>query len=146
MRITEDFALAVDSAVRRLRDDFCLAVSIEVIHEELRVVRTGANVRTHVYAPEARAIQPICIENHIAGVTGERVVFRVRRIPLEHDLILTVPVEIADARVVSRVGVGNAIWRRATIRTLQWNGPVRFAPGLHGRALSLFLAFQHRTH
>jgi hypothetical protein len=96
---------AVLGAVGGLHGDLGLAVAVVVEHLELGVVRAGPDVAAEVDAPQPGAVQLVRVDVDVAGVAGLRVVLGVGRIPLEHDLVLAVAVQVADARVVGAVGV-----------------------------------------
>src|SRR5664279_5634788 len=81
-----------------------LAVAVEITHGQLRVVRTGANVRAQIDAPQVLARQRIAVEEYVRGDAGLRVVLRVGRIPLEHEVVDTVAVEVAGGGIVGAVG------------------------------------------
>ena len=127
-RVADHRAGAIDRSVGGLAGDLRPAVAVEIVDDELRVVRAGADVAPEVDAPQPRAGQRVGVEIDVAGVAALRVVFRVRRIPLDDELVLAVAIEIAGARVVRAVGVGLAGRRRAAGRNLKRHAQVR----LHG--------------
>ena len=105
-RVADDLSLPIDGAVSRLARHFRAPVAVEVVDDELRVVGAGPDVPAEIDPPEPCPVQLVGVEDHVAGHAAGRGVARVRRIPLEHDLVLAVAIEIAGARVVRVVGVG----------------------------------------
>src|SRR5262249_44743604 len=105
VRVSDHIAYAINGSVCGPAGDFGLPVSIEIVNLKLRVVRAGANVATEVDAPQPRPIELVSVQVDIAGVAGLRIVFRVRGVPFEDDLVFAVAVEVADATVVRGVGV-----------------------------------------
>ena len=101
--IADDLAGAVLGAVSGLAGHLALAVEVEVPHEELRIVRTCADVHAEVDAPEAGAVQAVAVDEDIAGLALLGIVLGVIGIPLEEELVLAVPVHIAHGHVVRGV-------------------------------------------
>src|SRR5262249_21971064 len=150
VRVSDHIAHAVNGSVRGPAGHLCLAISIEIVNLKLRVVRAGANVTTEVNAPQPRPVKLVSVEVDIARVAGLRIVFRVRGVPFEDDLVFTVAVEIADATVVRAVGISLARRRHARRRNLQGNAQVLpdWSVGSQGerRARRLLEAEDDRTH
>ena len=59
-----------------LERHFGLAVTVEVVHHELGVVRSGANVRPQVNTPEALASQRVSVNQDVVSVAGYGIVTR----------------------------------------------------------------------
>ena len=62
-RIADDLPDAIDGAVGGLARDFGAAVAVEVVDDELRVVRALADVLPEVDAPEEGAVEPVGLED-----------------------------------------------------------------------------------
>src|SRR5262249_2501800 len=116
--ISDYSAHAVNSPVGRLAGDLGLAVTVEIVNLKLRVVRACANVAPEGDAPRRRPIEFVSVELDMARVAGLRIVFRIRGVPFDDDLVLAVAVEIADAAVVRAVSVILARRRHARRRNL----------------------------
>ena len=123
-RVADHRAHAVDRSVRGLARDLGFPVAVEVVDHELRVVRAGADVAAEVDAPQPRAVELVGVEVDVACVAGLRVVFRVRGVPFDDDLVFAVAIEIADAEFVGAVGVVLADGRDARRRDLQRHAQV----------------------
>src|SRR5262249_59056298 len=118
VRVSDHRAHAVNGSVRGPAGHLGLPISIEIVNLKLRVVSACANVATEVDAPQPRPVELVSVEVDIARVAGLRIVFRVRGVPFEDDLVLAVAVEIADATVVRAVSVILARRRHARRRNL----------------------------
>ena len=81
-RQSDKLSLTVGRAGSRLAYHLCLAVAIEVIHEELCVVGTGTYVPSEIDAPQTLASQLIAIQDDITRISVVRVVVGIRRVPL----------------------------------------------------------------
>ncbi len=101
--VADDAAGAVDGGVRGLHGDLGAAVAVVVVHLELRVVRPGADVAAEVDPPQPLPVQPVRVHVDHTGDAGLGVVLGVGGVPLQHDLVLAVTVQVADGGVVGRV-------------------------------------------
>ena len=118
VRVADDLTGARPRRVGRLHGDLGPTVAVVVVHLELGVVGAGPDVAAEVDAPQPRAVEPVRVDEDVAGVAGLRVVLGVGRVPLQDDLELPVAVEVAHAGVVGRVRVGDAVRRGAAARHL----------------------------
>ena len=66
----------------------------------------GTDVDAQVEPPEQGAVKCVGVKKGVAGVTALGNVLGIRRIPFDDELISPVAVDVADAHVVGRVGVG----------------------------------------
>ena len=127
-RVADHIASTIDRSIGGPAGDLRPAVAVQIVDDELRVMCAGADVRSEVDAPQACPGQRVGVEIDRAGVAALRVVFRVRRIPFDDELVLAVAIQVAGARVVRAVGVGFAGRRRTAGRNLERHAQVR----LHG--------------
>ncbi|MNC26291.1 hypothetical protein D3C75_744160 [compost metagenome] len=82
LRAVADYgAFAVFRAVRRFDDDFGFTVAVQIIHHQLGIMRSRADVDTQIDSPEPRAVKFNGVDIDIAGIAGLRIVFRVARAP-----------------------------------------------------------------
>ena len=109
--IADDCTLAVHRAVRRLAGHLRLAIAVEVRHKELGVVCAGTDVLAQVNAPQACAVQPVAVNEDIAGLALLGVILGVGGIPLHKDLIGAVTVHIAHRAVIGRIGAAASCGR-----------------------------------
>ncbi len=131
-RLTHWPTLPVHRTGRGLADHLRLAVTVEVVDEELGVVGSGADVLAQVDAPELGAIQLVAVEEHFAGIAVVGIVVGVGRVPFQDDFILAVAVHVAHTTVVGAVGIGSAVGSGSALRTVEGQRPVKVGPGLHG--------------
>ena len=130
-RVADHIAGAVDRSIGGLAGDLRPAVAVQIVDDELRVMGAGADVAPEVDAPQPCPGQRVGVEIDRAGVAALRVVFRVRRIPFDDELVLAVAVQVAGARVVRAVGVGSrrpASCRRAEPEAARAGTPARGLP------------------
>ena len=103
--VTNDPPFAVLASIGGLADDFGLAVAVEVIDEELRVMRAGADVVAEVDTPLACTVKLITVEIGGARKPVMGVVMRVRGVPFEDDFVFAVTVDIAYRSIVGRIEI-----------------------------------------
>ena len=96
----------IPGARRGLHGQLGLAVAVEVVDHELRVVRAGADVLPQVDAPQPPAVELVRVQVDVAGAARLRVVLGVGGIPLEDELVLSVTVEIAAGDRVTFLTAG----------------------------------------
>ncbi len=101
--VADDATGTVHRGVRGLHRHFSTAVAVVVVHLELRVVRAGADVTAEVDPPQPLPAEPVRVHVHHTGDPGLGVVLGIGGVPLEHDLVLAVAVEVADGGVVGGV-------------------------------------------
>ena len=104
-RIADHPALAVDGAVGGLARHFGAAVAVEVVDDELRVVRAGADVPAEIDAPEARAVELVGVEDDRPDSPAEAVSREFDGSHLTTISYSPSPSRIGDGRVVCVVGV-----------------------------------------
>ena len=122
--------LAVDGPVGRLADDLGLAVAVEVVDHELRVVGAFADVLPEVDPPEEAAVELVGFELRFARPPGLRVVASPHLL-FQDDLVLAVAVEVADRGVVGGMaGEGLEGDRRCRAEPGRWPGGGTAALGL----------------
>ena len=98
--------LTVFTAWSSLADHLCLAVLVEIIYKELRIMGTCTDIIAQIYAPEFRAIQFVAVDIHASRVSAaDGVVLRSGGIPLHENLILSIAIHIAHAAVVGGISI-----------------------------------------
>src|SRR5690606_475377 len=107
-----------------------LAVTVEVVDQELGVVGSGPDVHAQVDAVEQGAVQLVRVDVDVAGVALLGDVLGVGGVPLDDVLVLPVPVHVTDAHVVGGVGVrlphrGDAVGRALQRQVVGVAGPGR---------------------
>ena len=141
----------IKRAGRGLDHDFGHAVAVEVIDQVLGIVRAGSDIGSQVDTPKLLSVQGVRVQQHIAGAAAKRIVLGIRGIPLEDDLVASVPVEVPDRTVVGAVEVG-FVGRRAGRRghtrrgNLQRNPQIVLWPGVHRWRQRLRLSVDDRGH
>ena len=123
--------LAVLTAGGCLAYYLSLAVAVQVIHHELRIVGTGTDILAQVEAPHQDTLFLVAVYIDVAAVAGMRVVMRVAGVPFQDYLIVTVTVHVACRTVVGGVGVGIAIGRHVVRGTYEGHGEIGLVPGRH---------------
>ncbi len=103
----------------RLEHQLRPAVTVEVVDEELGVVRARPDVDAEADAVEQGAVETVGVEVHRPGVADLGDVLGVARVPLHHVLVLAVAVHVTDAHVVGAVGVALTRRRHAVRRLAQ---------------------------
>ena len=117
-RLIDIIASSVLTAWSRLTHQFCLAVLIKIIYQELRIVGTCTDIVTQINTPKFGAIQFIAVNIDAARVSAtDGVVLRSRRIPLHEYLILSIAIHIAHAAIIGRIGVFLTDGRAIGLRT-----------------------------
>ena len=71
-----------------------MAVAVEVVYHELRVVGAGTDVKAEVDTPELCAVELIAVDDAGGRAAAVGVVLAVRRIPLDEKLVLAVAIDI----------------------------------------------------
>ena len=96
----------------RLAHQFGTSVTVEIVDEKLRIVGSGADIRTEIDAPQSARltgrglhIELIAVEDHRPRHSPLRVVAGVGGFPLDDKLILAVAIDIADGAVVDGIVV-----------------------------------------
>ena len=100
-------------------------------------MRTRPDVDTQVDPPELRAVELVGVEVLVARVAHLGHVLGVGRVPLDDDLVVTVPVQVGDGGVVRTVRVGLADGRDAVGRLVQRDVEVPVAPDVGRRRSAL---------
>ena len=129
-------AIAVLAACSRLAYQFGLAVTVEVVDEELCIVCARPGVWSEVYAPQLGGslrghVELVCVNVYVARISRLRVVLRVRWVPFHDKLILPVTVHVANRAVVGRVCVLSSV-QGTTRRAVKSLAQVDVAPWCHG--------------
>src|SRR5690606_8604814 len=84
----------IDGTVGRAYGQFGFTVTVEVVHEELRIVGPGTDILAEIDAPQFGSVHFIGIQVYQAPVPGAHIAGQ-GRFPLHDDLILTIAVEVA---------------------------------------------------
>ena len=122
----------IAGAVAGAHNQFSAPVAIQIIKDEGHVVGTAADIDTHINAPQAFAVQAVAVEDGGSGKTVVGIVVRIRGVPLQEYLILSVAIHIGHTGIVGMIGVGLAIGGGATGRALQFDGQIAVGGiGLH---------------
>src|SRR5690606_4626398 len=137
---------AIACTVGCLHRHFSFAITIEVVHDKLRVMRSRTDIATQVYPPQASAREFIGVNEDVAGVAGLGIVLCVRRLPFHDDFVFTVTIQVTHTQVIGDVVVGHPIRGCATVGTLQVDRQIRIAPDRTRRTVTRFAAINHRTH
>ena len=122
----------IPGAIGGLEGNLSLAIAVEVVGQDLRVVRAGTDVAAQVDAPQLGAVQFVGVHVDVARVAGLGVVLGVGRRPRLDDLVLAVAVEVRNGGVVGRVGVRLAVRRDTIGRLVQLDGQIVLGQRLHG--------------
>ena len=85
------------AALRRLHDDFSLAISIEIVAKEGEPA-AGQHVRSEVDAPHLGAVELIAVE--YGRCRGLQIGPRIRRSPFQNDLLFAVAVHVVGRTIV----------------------------------------------
>jgi len=119
-----------------------LAVAVEVVHRKLREVRRGGNVRAQVDAPELFASQGVPVQEDMRPHRHRRISQRCNWIPLEHDVVLAIAIEISRAAIVRAERDSVFVLGRWRNR----NAQVVLRPGRSRRGLRPFRALDRGGH
>ena len=122
--IADDLAGPVDGRVGSLADEFCTAVAVQVIDDELRVVGACADVAAQVVPPQALAAELEAVDVNLAGIAVVGVVVGVGHVPLQDDLVFPVTVHVTHRAVVGGVDGLLAVWHYAGSRGVECDGDV----------------------
>ena len=77
-----------------------LSISIKVITDKLGIMSTGSYIFSHVQAPHQFSIQFITIQIAVTGISFDRDIMGVGRIPFHNILILSIAVYIRHRHIV----------------------------------------------
>ena len=122
--VSNHLSLAVDRPVGGLHHQFGLAVAIQIIDDERHVVGTAADVPSQIDAPQTCAVHAVAVDERRSRESVVCIVVRIRGVPLQEYLVLSVAVRVAHARVVGAVGIGGSVGSDAIVGLVDGDGQI----------------------
>jgi len=100
---------SVNRSVSRLHGDFRFSVAVKIIDHQLGIMGARADVFPEMNPPHECPVKLIGIDDDFSGIAVVRVIFRIGRVPFEHNFVFSVAVKISDARVIGAVRILYAV-------------------------------------